>query len=91
MSKVGQLQSDVVVYPNPASNFLCIQKNLFEASTLEVKVFDITGVQQMSETMAVRNQVNETVKLDINELSPGYYFCKIVSGSYNKTIQFIKK
>lgn len=78
-SKVQALQ----VYPNPAEN------NLFISSPEKisnVQIIDVLGKTQMTQSYSI-----DKVKLDVSTLTPGVYFVKVISGSDQKLIRFVKQ
>ena len=77
----GQKQTDVVVYPNPASEVLIIHGIDNQAS---YQIFNIMGKMVKSGT------VNGN-RIDILELGRGYYVLKVGDGSETNCLSFIKQ
>ena len=78
---------DITVYPNPASSFSIVSFTLDYSSMVDLKVFDITGrcVQEYPE---IQYNAREN-EITIEGLGSGIYFCKINSGNFTATQQFV--
>ncbi|MCD4848453.1 MAG: T9SS type A sorting domain-containing protein [Candidatus Aegiribacteria sp.] len=78
---------DLEVYPNPASAYTILNFNLDSASPLSLLVFDISGrcVLEFPETQF--NPGNN--KIQIEGLGSGIYFCRMISGDFTATQQFV--
>ena len=76
------LAKSIVLYPNPATNKLTIQNELFlnlETAT----IFDVSGRKLMTK------DISESKILDIKHLSQGIYFINIFSDTASTTKRFI--
>jgi len=71
----------VNVYPNPAEKFITINTP-FKS---EVIIYNVLGKQELSAI------VEPNGVLDIQDLKPGMFIIKIISGNNQKTIRLIKK
>lgn len=78
---------DVMVYPNPASNYIEITLNT-PVSQADVVLFNTTGQKVRIANM----HGTKTSRLDITELPPGIYFCIITSGNlrYSRPVSILK-
>src|SRR5690554_3037026 len=65
-------QSDVKIYPNPATNQLNIVWD-----EIDVKEIKITSFQGKTVKSLSANGVKGDLKIDINDLSPGIYFVNV--------------
>ncbi len=74
------INSALVVYPNPADDFIQIKLN--EQSIVDAKIIDIKG----SIVFFKKNIISDE-KIDISELDKGIYFIKLNTN----IIKFIKK
>ena len=72
--------SNVVIYPNPATNNLNIQN----AENSSIKVFDLLG-----RIVALENNISLNQQLDVSKLTTGTYLIKIINGNQVKTDKFI--
>lgn len=76
------LAESIVLYPNPTSNKLIIQNDLFlnlETAT----IFDVSGRK------LITKDISEIKILDISKLSQGIYFIDILSDNASTTKRFI--
>lgn len=87
-SEVYQSESEMKVWPNPATNILQVQfvKSTYVTGTMEI--FDITG----RSVKTVEIDCNGKINLNIDELHPGTYFIKarLDKGDKNYLKRFIK-
>jgi|GEM_PF-2893020 len=83
-------ESEISLFPNPATSKLFLKKSQYESSELSIEIMDLVGKIKLNSNQYISDNA-ETVELDISELVSGYYLCKVTCGSYSKTIQFIKK
>ena len=74
------LLSNVVIYPNPATNNLNIQN----AENSSIKVFDLLG-----RIVVLENNISLNQQLDVSKLTTGTYLIKIINGNHVKTDKFI--
>ncbi len=82
------LRSAPVIYPNPVNNQLNISLDFARPVMLMVSITDLTGKVLMSFN---RNAASsETIRLDLTDLSRGFYFLRIRSGNDNYFQKFIK-
>jgi hypothetical protein len=75
----------IKVYPNPATNYLTIQYNLQNSSTVKMELYDILGKSVkvlLQETKQPSDNYKNTWPLD--ELKSGVYFLKMnIDGTEN--------
>jgi ligand-binding sensor domain-containing protein len=76
---------DVLIYPNPVSDYLTITVDAGLANS-DIVVWDLIGAERLSE-----NLTGATTHLDLSDLPPGMYIIQISSpnGSYQQ--RFIKQ
>jgi hypothetical protein len=80
-------------YPNPFNPLTNISYSLPEESDVNVTIYDISGraiitlvnTHQSAGTYAIQW---ETTNLD-HQMGTGLYFCRLLSGDYNKTIKMV--
>jgi photosystem II stability/assembly factor-like uncharacterized protein len=68
-----------IVYPNPAKDFLNIQIKGLKTEKLEIRLFNIAGMQVKS--MKVEGNNAETIRMDVSGLSAGNYYLGIYDGT----------
>ncbi len=71
---------EATAYPNPASEQITVESNLF---TYNVEVFDVTGKLVHS----TRNITNGITELNVQEYTSGLYFIKVYDSEFVKTIK----
>lgn len=76
-------------YPNPFNPATVISYTIPQSGMVTLKIFDALGRE-------VKTLVNEhkaperySVEFDASELSSGFYFCRMVSADFSKTIKLI--
>ncbi|MFV9552434.1 T9SS type A sorting domain-containing protein [Algibacter sp. PT7-4] len=75
------LASDINIYPNPASNFIQIDVNNIQISSVEM--YSLIGKKVISEDKLINN------KLNISNLSKGIYLLKVNAGNTSLTKKII--
>ena len=74
-------------YPNPSRGTLSVRFGLPEASSVELFVFDVSGRLIESVPSAEYSTGYQSVYLE--ELSPGIYFYRMISGDFTETQRFV--
>ena len=79
-------QTQMLVYPNPATDVLNINISNSSFKNSEVVVYNISSAEVLKTNMA-----NTSAQLNIETLSNGVYFVKVSNqNGFNKTVKFIK-
>ena len=86
IDEVGIIDN-VLIYPNPAENFLNIDASFFTENT-QITVYSITG-KKIIDTSFSNN--NNSYKMAVKNLVSGIYILNLSSKSKKKTFKFIKK
>lgn len=75
----AELQSDRIIYPNPANphELLNIQSDSGFAGDVNVKIFDSTGKTVLEQNFVNNN--NNLFSVNINHLQPGVHFVHLIS------------
>lgn len=84
----NQKQYSIMIYPNPAENYLNIQYDFVKNNNANITMFDTKG--QIVEIIDINNSKG-LKSVDINNLASGLYFLKINFGENIETYKFIKK
>lgn len=84
IDKYSQIQNNINVYPNPASNNLIIEITDYNNQS-KLEIFDIVG-QTIYSTILEKQKV-----IDISNLPFGVYFIKVSSDNVNFVKRFIKQ
>lgn len=74
------------VSPNPASDFISIDRLISTASSVSIDLFDITGRHLLSEKSTSEN----AIRLDIGSLTAGKYFIRVTDSNGTSTLAFYK-
>jgi len=72
--------SEIVVYPNPASNTLNLSIYLSSALRLDVEMFDLAGRKVLVDFFKPGSTGYQYASFDISRLSAGYYVLSISQG-----------
>jgi len=75
------------IYPNPTSSYLLIDLHVNKTQQIEVRVFDYTGKLIISKNEQVITGKN-TLSINVNSLSKGFYIVKIGSDYSSKFLKF---
>lgn len=76
----------LLVYPNPVTDVLNININNANFKNSEVVVYNISGAEVLKTNMA-----NSDAQINIETLSNGLYFVKVLNqNGFNKTVKFVK-
>lgn len=89
ISEASPILSGASIYPNPTNNNSLLQFVLMEASTVDIRITDISGKTIIQITEKDYFEGRNTVELNAQTLSPGIYFCLIHTTSGNKTLKWI--
>jgi hypothetical protein len=81
---IEELDLDLSVYPNPASDYLVIQVNQEYKNDLSVRMVNIQGASS-----GIIKFNNSTAVIDVSGLSPGMYYLQ-VSDSDSNTMKTFK-
>lgn len=78
------------IYPNPANTILNYELFSKGEGTVNVQVIDVLGTVSMKEDLKTIKGMN-TQKLNVSNLAPGIYFLKIINGTEQSQIRFVKQ
>ena len=76
------------VYPNPAQNNLFISTDGLDVENLPVKIFDLTGKLIFYESYPMKDN---QLKIDISNLSNGFFILKIVTNQKTYNYKIVKQ
>ena len=86
LRKAGPPSLDVVVYPNPFSDYLVVEGSFGQDENIQVEVYNMLGEMVFKDE--ARKSGSNT--LDLTLLKPGFYLLQLGRSSYSKTISIIK-
>lgn len=79
--------STLKVYPNPAKDFANVEVAIAEAGNVEVEIYNIKG--QLVSTSTTNVEANQAaIQINVNDLSTGTYFVRIIGNGNVKTGKF---
>jgi len=84
--EVKTIQLEMVVYPNPTTDFIKLKVENLEASALKFQLYDVQG------KVLINNQINDnTTTLKMINYPKGIYFLKVAdNNTVIKTFKIIK-
>ncbi|MGQ0826970.1 MAG: T9SS type A sorting domain-containing protein [Bacteroidota bacterium] len=80
---------DIIIYPNPAQDFLFIEGALSSSERLEISIVNILGQTIIKKQLDVNNKFSERV--NVESLQAGVYFVEISSGQSITKNKFVKQ
>jgi hypothetical protein len=81
--------NSISVYPNPANQVLNVKFNNIKAGMADIQIMDITG-RMITETQREVSSGN-IISLNIEGLSTGIYFVKVIANNSSQVIKFVKE
>ena len=82
--------TNINVTPNPATHLLQLQFNSSKRGRFEISILNVLGeTLQTKEISSNGTTINE--KFPVEQFSPGIYLLRIQSGSYFRTVKFIRE
>ena len=76
-------ESEFVIYPNPANNFIQLKYNGKTLSNVEVKIFDILGKIVFTKNINLTQSDEQTI--DVSSLPKGIYIVKISGNDFTSS------
>ncbi|MBW1870114.1 MAG: T9SS type A sorting domain-containing protein, partial [Deltaproteobacteria bacterium] len=73
--------------PNPTCSAPSVRFSLAEASSVELFIFDVSG--RIIESVPFTEYSTGYHSIVISDLSPGIYFCRMLSGDFTETQRFV--
>lgn len=70
--------SSLMILPNPASEYILVDiSDIRDASSVELEMFNSKGILKKSKMFGDVNANNRWIKINISELEPGLYYCRV--------------
>jgi len=69
--------ADIVIYPNPAKNFVNLKLNSFNKSEIEIQIFNLEGKKVLDKKHVFQTNL-KSVSLDISSIESGIYLVNIL-------------
>jgi hypothetical protein len=76
-------------YPNPVNSVLNVNFNSFKNAQTFIEIYDMQGRLIQSVDKGIMEAGSQTVVIDVNALSKGVYFYKVVNGTDVSTNKFV--
>lgn len=80
------LNSDLLIYPSPANDYIYIQSEVFDFSQAIIKIYDLSGKELLYFTQKDSDQ-----GLKIQSLKPGLYLLRIHTSQNDIVKKFVKE
>jgi hypothetical protein len=80
--------SGLICIPNPASDVVHIRFSIPQDSPVSIEIFDALGRGWLQTSGAMESSGNQDIMLDVSNLLPGTYYCRIVSPGFNQSTKF---
>ena len=81
---------DVAVFPNPVSDVATLALNSKLMGEFRIEIITITA-RRASSYRFVKSVSNQHFQMDLSDLVPGYYFCRVSGQGFSESISFIKQ
>jgi hypothetical protein len=81
----------VFVYPNPATSSINFQFNLPSEDDVKLKLYDLQGKLILEKNFGKLNAGEFLESIDLINVSPGTYICKITGNQYSLTKKVVKQ
>ncbi len=82
--------AELVLYPNPASDFLKLAYQQQTPGNLTILVYDMQGKKLITKQLDSSDSNRKTIRLDVSQLQAGYYLLQLIDGKERKVSKFIK-
>jgi hypothetical protein len=79
--------NEVNIFPNPGTDHLTVQSDIFQQGNVLITLYDITGKRLPINYQ--RTGVNQ-VLINISSLSAGYYLIQLTTGNQQYSRRFMK-
>lgn len=89
VNDIDQMLNDVVLYPNPAVDFVEILFSTKSNEQVSIKVYDMSGKQILNKEIGQMPSGEQKLHLDLNGLNTGMYFYELKQGEAIITDKFI--
>jgi hypothetical protein len=76
---LNSINTQVKLYPNPATETVFVHSNLIQANSATVKVFNFIGSEMMNTTVSIKNSELH-LDLNLDAFKAGIYFVEVWAG-----------
>lgn len=81
---------ELKVYPNPATNEVSVEYRQKIRSEVEIELYNNIGVKIHSLFLGFQTEGIHTYRVPMNNLSPGLYFVKLISGKSQEVVKLLR-
>jgi hypothetical protein len=74
------------IYPNPASDILCLQSTVFGYQFSVIEIYDLNSRKLLKKQIPAGSEI---VEVDVSSLQSGIYFCRLISEKFSITKKLI--
>jgi photosystem II stability/assembly factor-like uncharacterized protein len=85
ISGPNDIDKSIKIYPNPATDVLCLELKYAPQQKSEIQIYNISGQLVLQQDI-----LNKESDLDINKLHKGIYFLKIINAQGAEVVKFEK-
>jgi hypothetical protein len=86
IEEAKDISLEIVVYPNPAADFIKLNIKNYEVNNLTYQLYDISG-----SLLQDKNVDSNEITISMQDLRPSTYFLKVIQGKKDiKTFKIIK-
>lgn len=86
----GKIVSNLMVYPNPASDMLSIDFNLLESSEVEIQLLNTEGKLLRLIGKSALPSGPQNMQCVTGDLAPGFYLINLKANGFNRMLKFVK-
>ena len=87
-STQDQTVKDNILYPNPSTGNITLNINLNEDQDLSLIIIDENGSIKLNKNVGFINSGNQSIQINVNDLSNGAYICDVTGKSFSQTFKF---
>lgn len=77
-------------FPNPVTDHVTLRFGIHQAGTVAVEITDIRGIKRIETQIICSTPGARMVEMDMKELSPGIYFCRVRSAGGVQVLPLLK-
>lgn len=85
----GVANSEISIYPNPASDELSVRFDLAAKSDVVMSIYDLSGKLVLSNSYGSLTSGQQNLKLNLNSLTRGTYMVHMIAGTESATTKLI--
>jgi len=84
-----QESSNMILYPNPATDQLQVSYETIHAGTVQVAIFDVQGKVLLQQTLSSQTGTNHAT-IPVSQLTKGLYMCRLQNINKFGIVKFLK-